>query len=82
MDLALTLERPEQVREAVASYMSVLEVYPGYMPAIRGAAQLTVSEVQQMAELQQWLAEIALGGESKGWRAWARKKAAELPASR
>lgn len=33
-------------------------------------------------ELPRLLAEIAVGGESDSWRAWARAKAAELPAAR
>jgi hypothetical protein len=70
------------VREAEASYMSALEVYPGYMPAIQGAARLAVGEGQRTADLRRWLDEIAVGGESEAWRSWARKTAAELPASR
>jgi hypothetical protein len=80
--LALTLERAGQVREAEASYMSALEVYPGYMPAIQGAARLAVGEGQRTADLRRWLDEIAVGGESEAWRSWARNTAAELPASR
>jgi Flp pilus assembly protein TadD len=81
VNLALTLERAGQVHEAEASYMSALEVYPGYMPAIQGAARLAIAEGRNAEELQRWLAEIAVGGESEAWRAWARRKAAELPAS-
>jgi Tfp pilus assembly protein PilF len=82
INLALTLERAGQVREAEASYMSALEVYPGYMPAIQGAARLAVAEGRRSEELARWLDEIAIGGESEAWRSWARARAAELPARR
>lgn len=80
VNLALTLERAGQVREAEASYMSALEVYPGYMAAIQGAARLAVAEGRSAEELPQWLEEIAIRGESDAWRTWARARAAELPA--
>ncbi len=82
MNLALTLVRGGQVREAEANYMSALEVYPVYMPALQGAARLALAEGRPTAALPQWLAEIALGGETEEWRAWARARAAELPAGR
>jgi len=82
VNLAITLERAGQMLEADASYTSALEVYPGYMPAMQGAARLAVGEGRRPAELSGWLEAIALGGESEAWRAWARAKAAELPPSR
>ena len=82
VNLALTLERAGQVQEAEASYLSALEVYPGYMPALQGAARLAVAEGRRDADLPRWLAEIAVGGETEAWRAWARARAAELPSRR
>lgn len=78
LNLAITLERAGQVLEAQASYASALEVYPGYMPAIQGAARLAVAEGRRPAELRGWLDAIALGGESHVWRTWAQARAAEL----
>ena len=82
VNLALTLERAGQVQEAEASYVSALEVYPGYMPALQGAARLAVAEGRRDADLPRWLAEIAVGGETEAWRAWARARAAERPPGR
>jgi tetratricopeptide (TPR) repeat protein len=78
LNLAITLERAGQVLEAEASYASALDVYPGYMPAVQGAARLAVAEGRRPAELRGWLEAIALGGESQVWRTWAQGKAAEL----
>ncbi len=70
------------MREAEASYVSALEVYPGYMPALQGAARLAVAVGRRDADLPGWLAEIAVGGESESWRAWARARSAERPTGR
>ena len=80
LNLALTLERAGQAQAAESSYAAALDVHPGYMPALQGAARLAVAEGRPSAALPQWLAEIALGGETEAWRAWARARAAELPA--
>mgnify|MGYP000647162704 CR=1 FL=1 len=82
VNLAITLERAGQVLEAEASYTSALEVYPGYMPALQGAARLAVGEGRRPAALLAWLDAIALGGESLVWRDWARVKSAELGRAR
>lgn len=78
VNLAITLERAGRVLEAESSYTSALEVYPGYMPAIQGAARLAVIEGHRPAELSGWLEAITLGGESEAWRTWARTKSMEL----
>ncbi|MEZ6018419.1 MAG: tetratricopeptide repeat protein [Planctomycetota bacterium] len=82
VNLALTLERAGQVSDAEASYRAALEVYPGYMPALQGAARLAVAEGRRGEELPSWLDAIAIGGENDAWRRWARARAAELPSAR
>jgi len=82
VNLAITLELAGQVLEAEASFASALEVYPGYMPAMQGAARLAVAEGCSPTELSGWLEAIALGGEPQAWRDWAQVKVAELPTNR
>ncbi|MEZ6017421.1 MAG: hypothetical protein R3F49_20070 [Planctomycetota bacterium] len=82
LNLALTLERAWQVREAEASYRDALEVCPWYMPAQLGAARLAVAEERRGEELPSWLDAIAIGGDNGAWRRWARARAAELPSAR
>jgi len=82
LNLAITLERAGQVQGAEASYASALEVYPGYMPAIQGAARLAVAEGRRDADVAGWLDEIALRGESEQWRAWAKKTSSEAELDR
>lgn len=78
LNLALTLEQAGRIQDAEAAYMSALEVYPGYMPAMQGAARLAVAEGREPHDLQAWLEQIALGGESEAWREWAERRRAEL----
>ena len=82
LNLALTLERAGQAQAAESSYAAALDVHPGYMPALQGAARLALAEGRPSAALPQWLAEIALSGETEEWRAWARARAAGLPPGR
>jgi len=77
LNLAITLERAGQVQGAEASYASALEVYPGYLPAIQGAARLAIAQGRRDAGVEGWLDEIALRGESEAWHAWARKAMSE-----
>jgi len=78
VNLALTLERAGQYGAARDSYEAALEVYPGYIAATQGAARLAVAEGESPAELERWLAQIAVEGESVEWRDWARRESAQL----
>jgi tetratricopeptide (TPR) repeat protein len=78
LNLALTLEQAGRIQDARAAYMSALEVYPGYMPAVQGAARLAVAEGREPDELRRWLEQIALEGESEAWREWASGASAVL----
>lgn len=71
VNLALALEEAGRNAEALASYTAALEVYPGYLPAIQGAASLAVRTGSKDERLGGWLEEIALRGESGAWRDWA-----------
>ncbi|MEZ6014603.1 MAG: tetratricopeptide repeat protein [Planctomycetota bacterium] len=79
VNLAITLERAGQVREAEASYASALEVYPGYMPAVQGAARLAVAEGPLDDLAIQSLRRVAIEGESLEWRNWAQLVLARTP---
>ncbi|MEM1449644.1 MAG: tetratricopeptide repeat protein [Planctomycetota bacterium] len=76
VNLALTLERAGQHESARQSYLSALEVYPGYIAATQGAARMAVIDGDSTPELESWLAQIAVEGETEVWRAWAAKELA------
>jgi hypothetical protein len=67
VNLALTLEGAGRVDEALATYGAALEVFPGYLPAIRGLARLTLRAGRGDERLAGWLEEIALRSEEPAW---------------
>ena len=71
VNLALVLETAGKTDEALASYEAALEVRPGYLPAIQGAASLAVRERCEDERLRGWLGEIAMRGDVLAWREWA-----------
>lgn len=75
VNLGLVMEAAGRTAEAMASYEAALDVWPGYLPAIQGAASLAVrSGRRDDARLAGWLDEVALRGDG-GWREWARSRA-------
>jgi Tfp pilus assembly protein PilF len=75
VNLGLVMEAAGRNDEAMASYEAALEVWPGYLPAIQGAASLALrSGKRDDARLSGWLDEVALRGD-EGWREWARSRA-------
>jgi Tfp pilus assembly protein PilF len=75
VNLGLVMEAAGRNDEAMASFDAALEVWPGYLPAIQGAASLALrSGRRDESRLAGWLDEIALRG-SDGWREWARERA-------
>ena len=74
LNLALTLESSGRTRDAEAAYLSALEVHPGYVPALQGAARLALAEGRRDAAVRAWLETIALSGETEAWRDWARRQ--------
>jgi hypothetical protein len=68
VNLGLVMEAAGRNDEAMASYDAALEVWPGYLPAIQGAASLALrSRDKDDARLAGWLNEVALRGDD-GWR--------------
>lgn len=72
VNLAMTLDQAGKVDQALESYRAALEVHPGYLPAIQGQALIAVRERRNDAQVVGWLEEIALRGEDRAWRDWAR----------
>ena len=74
VNLGLVMEAAGRNDEAMASFEAALEVWPGYLPAIQGAASLALRTAgSEDLRVTEWLDEIALRGED-GWRDWARKQ--------
>jgi Tfp pilus assembly protein PilF len=83
MNLALTLEQAGKTDEAIRTYKTALEVWPGYIGTVQALARLEVSCGRESVELREWLDQIAIQGETDHWRAWARGQLArERSASR
>ena len=65
------MEADGRVDEAMAGYQAALDVWPGYLPAIHGAASPALrSGRRDEPRLAGWLDEVALRGDD-GWREWA-----------
>jgi len=73
MNLALTLEKAGRTDEALATYETALEVYPGHMPTIEAIARLRVRRGDRDQQVVNMLRQIALEGESQQWRSWAQE---------
>ncbi|TAJ19326.1 MAG: hypothetical protein EPO68_06490 [Planctomycetota bacterium] len=71
VNLALCFEDAGRLDEALEHYASALEVFPGYVPAMQGAASASLRSGKSDPRLRGWLDEVALRGESDAWRAWA-----------
>ena len=46
------------------------------MPAIQGLAKLFLSTGQDDPRIEEWLDRLAVEGESRAWREWARERRA------
>lgn len=79
MNLALTLEKAGQTDEAIATYRTALEVWPGHIATIQALAKLHSVGGRACPELGGWLEEVALRGETEGWRQWARRERSVVP---
>jgi len=71
LNLALTLERAGKTDEAIRTYQTALEVWPGHVGTLQALARLEVVSGRRSADLDGWLDEIAMRGETKLWRDWA-----------
>jgi tetratricopeptide (TPR) repeat protein len=71
MNLALTLEQAGKTDDAIKTYRTALEVWPGHIGTVQALARLEVSAGRRSPELGGWLDQIALQGETERWRRWA-----------
>lgn len=76
INLAITLERAGRTSDAMDAYKTALEVQPGSVIAMQGAAVLAVRARRDEAALGGWLKEIAMSGENEKWREWAVREGA------
>jgi len=74
MNLALTLERAGRIDEALATFNSALEVYPGHIPTMQALARLQLKHKRTDDRTLGMLKEIALSGETDQWRQWAQSQ--------
>ena len=73
MNLALTLEQAGKTDEAIKTYETALEVWPGHTGRVQALASLEVTSGKRSEELAGWLDQIAMQGETEAWREWARR---------
>ena len=71
MNLALTLEHAGRIDEALCTYETALEVYPGHIPTMQAIARLQIRHQRTNDHTSDLLEEIALSGETAQWREWA-----------
>jgi hypothetical protein len=69
MKLGLVLERAGRIDEALATYQTALDVYPGHVPTIQALARLQIRTGRGDNKTREYLSTIALEGESEQWRA-------------
>jgi predicted Zn-dependent protease len=74
MNLALTLEQAGKSDEAIQTYKTALEVWPGHIGTVQALARLEVTSGKRSEELPGWLDQIAMQGETERWRAWAKRQ--------
>jgi len=78
MNLALTLEQAGKTDQAIQTYKTALEVWPGHIATIQALARLEVSHGRKSVELLGWLDSVSVQGESAVWRDWARAELARI----
>ena len=78
MNLALTLEKAGRIDEALATYNSALEVYPGHIPTMQALTRLQIRRSRSDDRTASMLNQIALSGESPQWRQWAQRQLIKL----
>jgi hypothetical protein len=75
---AHALERAGRIDEALSTYQTALEVYPGHMPTMQAIARLQLRHNRIDEQTSKLLHEIALAGESSEWREWAKRQLIRL----
>jgi Flp pilus assembly protein TadD len=79
MNLALTLERAGRVDDALKTYASALEVYPGHVPTLQAMTRLQLRRNRTDDRTNQNLRELTLAGETPEWREWAQRQLSRAP---
>ncbi len=79
LNLALTLERAGRTDEALETYRTALEVYPGHIQTMQAIARLEIRTGKAGDSTREYLREIAMRGESASWREWAQQRLAFSP---
>lgn len=74
MNLALTLEQAGKTDQAIRTYKTALEVWPGHIGTIQALARLEVSSGHLSPELAGWLDEVVMRGETQAWKGWAERE--------
>jgi len=74
LNLALVLETAGRTDEALATYATALEVYPGHIHTIQALARLQVRSGNTCSRTAALLDTIAMRGETEQWRTWARER--------
>ena len=75
-NLALTLERAGRTDEALRTYASALEVYPGHLPTLQALTRLELRSNKPSDTTRTHLESIALQGTTPPWRTWAQARLA------
>jgi len=73
MNLAFTLERAGRTDEAISTYRTALEVYPGHIPTYQALTRLQLRKNKPNEQTRPMLQAVALQGETQPWREWAQK---------
>lgn len=71
VNLGIAMERAGRGNEAFRAYEAALEVAPGNIAAMQGAAAHVIRDRGTDPRLASWLGEVSLRGESAAWRDWA-----------
>jgi tetratricopeptide (TPR) repeat protein len=82
MNLALTLERAGRTDEALKTYASALEVYPGHIPTLQALTRLQLRHARADDQTAAHLRTIALEGDSPRWRQWAQSQIVAHPSGK
>ncbi|MBL8762356.1 MAG: tetratricopeptide repeat protein [Phycisphaerae bacterium] len=77
-NLALTFELAGRYDDALATYAAALDVYPEHLPTIQAMVRLQVRAGKTNEHTAALLDTVAMRGETREWREWARMEAAKL----
>ena len=79
VNLAFTLESAGRTDDAIATYRTALEVLPDDIAAMQGLARLQIRSGKRDEQTARLLSEVAMRGETRQWREWARQQSQLAP---